>query len=197
MISKVLKFVIVMFAVCNIANADVGQAKVFVEATSDSVLKVMESSKTASVKNSELIQIFQRVVDIDWIGRFVLGNNWRDLNNTQQAEYLRVYKEFLISRYVPLFKQYNGQKLRIEDVKDIGNGQYVVVTFITNMGDKKGEAKVEYRVKQSSGVFKVRDIIAEDVSMLSTQRSDFSSVISSKGYDFLINKLKDKANSNE
>ncbi len=54
---------------------------------------------------------------------------------------------------------------------------------------------VDYRVRGSNGCFKIFDVIIEDVSMITTQRSEFNSVIGNKGIDYLITQLASKSES--
>ena len=70
-------------------------------------------------------------------------------------------------------------------------GEYFVETTIN---DSDGKAyNVSYKVKQAEkGAFKIYDITAEGVSMITTQRSEFGSILSRDGMEGLIYKLEQK-----
>jgi phospholipid transport system substrate-binding protein len=51
----------------------------------------------------------------------------------------------------------------------------------------------DWRVRSAQADPKIVDVVVEGVSLLITQRSDFSSVISQNGIDGLIRSLKEKA----
>lgn len=164
----------------------------FVNEVSDKVMGIASSGKSDSEKESVLNNVFFETMDADWIGKFALGKYWSDLNDEQKVNYLRTYRNFLSASYVPLFKKYNGQKISIQEVKNLGNDTYLAVTEI-KQPDNKPSVKVEYRLKHTKDGFKVRDIVAEGVSLINTQRSDFSSIINQGGYEALIKKLSDKS----
>jgi phospholipid transport system substrate-binding protein len=171
-------------------NAD---ARTFVKSTSDRVISVITSSGSSSSKEDKLDDIFIEVMDIDWIAKFVLGKYWNTLDDAKKTQYMKQYREYLIASYVPLFKDYNGQKMDIKDIKTIKQSQYLVVTDIEPSDPQSASYRVEYRVHFDNGNFRVRDIIAEGISMITTQRSDFASILNTSGFDSLIQKLKDKS----
>ena len=92
----------------------------------------------------------------------------------------------------PVFKKYNGQKVLIKNINPVGNDQYVVTTEIQS-DNSNVPYKVEYRVKRTDGQYKVRDIIAEGVSMINTQRSDFGGIVAERGISALNQDLLAKA----
>lgn len=198
MSTKLLKYimctVILVFSHQSFAYADTNtDARSFVRSTSDRVISVITSSGSSSSKEDKLDDIFVEVMDIDWIAKFVLGKYWNTLDDSKKTQYMKHYREYLISSYVPLFKDYNGQKLDIKDIKTIKQSQYLVVTDIEPSDPQTASYRVEYRVHFDSGTFRVRDIIAEGISMITTQRSDFASILNTSGFDALIQKLKEKS----
>jgi phospholipid transport system substrate-binding protein len=166
-------------------------ADAFVQSISDNVMNLLHSSKSDSEKEKDLTKIFEDTVDIEWIAKFVIGKYWNEITPEQKAEYLTVYREYLIKSYVPMFKKYNNQEILIKNIDSGANSQYSVKTEIKSK--EKNEAyTVEYKLKTKDNTYKVRDIIAEGVSLLSTQRSEFGSIIGSEGIEGLSKKLKEK-----
>jgi phospholipid transport system substrate-binding protein len=163
----------------------------FIKDISKKVIFIAENNQLPTDKESALALLFDNVMDVNWIGKFVLGKYWNTLNNKEKEEYLELYNKYLISSYVPLFKKYNGQHLIIKDVKSMDNEQYIVVTEIRSYVDNQSY-NVEYRLKFINTGFKVRDIIAEGVSLLTTQRSEFGAVMGETGIKGLMEKLKEK-----
>ncbi len=168
-------------------------AKQFVSETSDKVIAVVKSSSGAESKENSLQDIFVSVTDIDWIGKFVLGKYWHTLSDDQKVSYVTNYRNYLIKSYVPLFREYNGQSITIREVKTLSAEQYLVVTDIKPRDENSSPIRVEYRLKYDQGSYKIRDIVAEGVSMIATQRSEFASIINNSGFAALVDKLKDKA----
>jgi phospholipid transport system substrate-binding protein len=51
---------------------------------------------------------------------------------------------------------------------------------------------VEYRIKETNSGYKIRDIIAEGISLLNTERTEFSSALNSKDIYALNDLLRTK-----
>ncbi len=192
MIKKIIAILILTTSYSYAASEAVGEVSSFVHSTSERVMEILKKPSSDSEKQAQLTSVFTDTVDINWIARFAVGKNWQQMSATQQSEYISNYRKFLISSYVPVFKKYNGQKVLIKHINPVGNEQYVVTTEIQS--DNSGVPyKVEYRVKRTDGQYKVRDIIAEGVSMINTQRSDFGSIVAERGIPALNQDLLAKA----
>ncbi|WP_323733312.1 MlaC/ttg2D family ABC transporter substrate-binding protein [Candidatus Bandiella euplotis] len=164
----------------------------FINDTASEVIKIIESKETQQQKQENLKNIFHQSVDIDWMGRFSLGKYLRQLDQDKIEEYLTAYREFLTNVYVSKFTEYNGQNFYIDSIKTVSESQYIVATKVNDSQNTNGQFTIAYRIKYLDTGFKIRDIIAEGVSLILGQRSDFNSVISTDGIDSLIKKLKNK-----
>jgi phospholipid transport system substrate-binding protein len=164
----------------------------FVNHTAAEVIKVIESKETKEQKQEALTSVFNKSVDIDWMGKFALGKYYRQLDKEKLAEYLVAYRVFLADTYVSKFTEYNGQSFYIESVKVISDSQYMVSTKVNNPQNSAEQFTVAYRMKNSGDNFQIRDIIAEGISLILGQRSEFNSIISKEGIDSLIQRLKNK-----
>ena len=51
--------------------------------------------------------------------------------------------------------------------------------------------RVSYRVNDNNGAYKVRDIVIEDVSLVTTHRQEFASLAASGGIEKVIAKLEE------
>jgi phospholipid transport system substrate-binding protein len=171
------------------------EAKEFVNKTSQKVMSIIRASNADGSKSQQLTNVFVDTMDIDWIAKFVLGKYWNTISDAEKSSYMSIYRSYLISSYVPLFKKYNHQDIVIESIKPLGNDQYMVSTLIKNENAESSYV-VDYRLKFSSGTYKIRDIVAEGVSLLATQRSEFGAIVSNESITKLNQELKNKTTSN-
>ena len=176
----------------SIKAEDSKKAADFVNNTAGKVINVIESKCSDEEKQEKLKTIFHQSVNIDWMGKFALGKYYNTLSKEQLNEYLIAYREFLTSIYVSKFTEYNGQGLYIESIKRLSASQYILNTKVGNLKSSMGQSNIAYRIKDFENKCQIRDIIAEGLSIILGQRSDFHSIISSKGIDDLIQRLKDK-----
>jgi len=173
------------------ANAD--DAREFVDGIGRKVLDVINvSSLGKEEKQKKLQQMFSQNVDMQWMAQFVLGGAWKQATAEQRENYIKPYREYMLARYTTRFSDYTGAKYTITDVKSEADGQFVVNMQI-KAPKQTEETSAGYRVlADSSGNFKIVDIIIEGVSLINTQRSEFASVVQQKGIDGLIENLKNK-----
>ena len=189
---KYLWSVFMAIALCaSSANAGEKEAKTYVLGISNKVLDIISTKKLdQDVKQTRLIKLFEQTVDTKWIGHFVLGRYYKTATPAQKKKYDDVYHEFLIRSYVPRFKEYKGQKFELGEVQSEGKGEYMVKTNIISAGE--APIRVDYRVREEGGTFHIIDIISEGVSLINTQRSEFGSVVSREGMDYLLDQLKQR-----
>ena len=184
-------FIAIIFAFT--AQASEVSARKFTESTAKQAVKLLASDKSDDAKVESLKQLFVKAVDTRWIGRFVIGKYWRELDKTQQTEYLNNYQKFLVKHYTSNFQEYaEGTEFEVTKTKSLKRkGQYMVSMKINRPTDPQ-PIKVDYRVRQKSGKSQIIDIVVEGISLLNTQRSEFSSVIQRKGASHLIEQIKAK-----
>lgn len=180
--------VVLPYNVCGL-ETDKKSPEDFILNTSTKVLALLNSKAPTHEKQKGLSHIFLEVMDVEWIGKFVLGHYWQSLNPEEKNTYLNTYKQYLAYTYVSKLKEFNNQKVVIKSVKDLGNGQYLMATEIEA---PDANMKVEYRIKENSSGYKIRDIIAEGVSLLNTERSEFGSALNDKDIYALTEQLRAK-----
>jgi phospholipid transport system substrate-binding protein len=179
----------------NTAHATVEEARSFVTQLGDRTLAIIANTTLPTPeKENQLTSIFTETIDTEWIAKFVLGRYWRTATPAQQQQYLALYKKFLISSYVPNFREYTGEKFTVSSVSQLENDEYLVQTQIIH--PNKPSTRVDYRLRKNlvSGSYKIYDIVAEGVSLITTQRSEFGSIAARDGVDVLIKKLEMKIN---
>jgi len=163
--------------------------KDFIQGVTDKVIGIVaDENLDSEQKEEELNQVFIDVVDVDWIGKFVLGKYWRRATDEQKKEYLEAYRLFLQKTYVSNFKKYDGEKVKIKKTRKEDEGEYLVETTIERGNGKTLD--VDYKVRNTEGGKKIFDIYIEGVSLLNTQRTEFNSVVSRNGLDNFIKKMK-------
>lgn len=174
------------------AYASEKQAADYAMDVGDQALAIISGEGDDAQKKERLSELFVQHVDTDWIGRFVLGHNWRGMSEAQKQEYLQYYRGFLINQYTANFQEYaEGTHFTVTRSRPIGSKQD---QFLVSMEIKRGKDQpvyVDYRVRGQNSGFRVIDIVVEGVSLLATQRSEFASVVQRKGIDHLIDKLKE------
>ncbi len=180
---------IVLFATTASAG-NPADAQKFIDGVASSVLGVIKTTDSQSVKLGKLEGIFSNAVDIPYVGKYVLGRHWNEATPEQQTKYLAAYEPFVIKNYASKLTKYSGQNYKLKNARGT-DGQYVVTMEIVDAGNPS--VFVDYTMREVGSSYKVIDIAVEGVSLRATQRSEFNSIVSSKGIDYLISALQKQA----
>ena len=130
-------------------------------------------------------------MDLDFIGKFVLGRYWRTANAKQRSEFIDVYRKLNIQTWSARFDEFKGKHFEFDGVENSKSPDQVFVNTKVPM-EEGAPAIVRWRVKETNGKMKVVDIIIENVSLAQTSRSEYTAYIknSPNGIDGLIQDLK-------
>jgi len=172
----------------------VEDVKIFVENIGNSIIRIASDSKLSeSQKKQKIILEVDSVVDASWISKFVLGKYYRDLSEQQKNKFSELYRQFMINTYGPKFKNYNGKKFEVTRVEK----QAIFYTAHTQFfpRDSGNQILIDFRVKEQNGKLFVIDFIAEGISLLESQRSEFNSAINQSGIDQFISNLEKRVES--
>jgi phospholipid transport system substrate-binding protein len=122
------------------------------------------------------------------IGRFAVGKFWRKMNTDQRQQYQQLFEKWILKTYSIRFGGYSDETVNV--LKTIKAGQTDVLVR-TKINSSSGRAlKVDWRVRNFKGHFKIIDVLIEGVSMLVTQKAEFGAVLRQRGIDGLIEILR-------
>jgi len=150
---------------------------------------VILKNKSPQVRD-ELKKLFNQVVNAEWMAKFAAGRYWRKFSDIQKDKYKAAYKDYISNNYVNNLGEYKGQDSSVKQVKELKRGNYLVETTISTPNEP--EIAVKYRVKKVGDCFKINDIVVEGVSLITSHRSDFGSILKNKSIDDLISMLESK-----
>lgn len=171
------------------ANDDQKPAvKKFVEDIGNTIIQTAGETGTSEVKKRDkIIAVIDTAIDSNWIARFVLGKNYKIADELQRERFTKLYRDFMINTYGPKFKNYNGRKFTVNDVVEQGGFFIAKAEFLPR--NSNVPISVDFRVKEREAKLVILDFIAEGVSLIETQRSEFNSAISQSGMDKFLDDL--------
>ena len=96
------------------AQVDTSRATAFIQAAGDEMVAVInQPGLGAAARQDRVAAILRRTVDIDGVGRFVLGRFWRTAAPAEQQEYLRLFETSLIRNLAGRFGEYQGVRFSL------------------------------------------------------------------------------------
>ncbi len=152
--------------------------------------------KNASLEHKEKERRFRALAlksfDIPKISKFVLGRNWRDATPAQRDEFISIFGEVNLQRFMPLFTEYSDQKFEVTGVRTDTDKPALFFVSSTLTRAEGEPAKVEWRIARQGDRFRILDVVAEGVSMVLTLRKEYGTVVKKSGVDGLIAQLREK-----
>ena len=176
------------------APAD-GDPMAAVKGTVNQVLSIVTdpSYKSAtSGRREKLRQVIAPRFDFADMARSAMGYHWRSLSTAQRDQFVHLFTGLLEASYMGKIEGYKGQKVAY--VKETHDGDLAQVnTQIVQRGNEP--ITVNYRLKQSGGSWKVYDVLIDQISLVGNYRNQFTRIMNEKGYDSLVNAMKQKQHS--
>ena len=159
-----------------LAQQDIGRAASFVQTTGqDLVAAINDTRSDLAARRMHVATVLRRAVDIEGVGRFILGRWWRQATPQEQAEYVKLFEETLIRNLSARFGEYQGVRFSLGRSQQRTEDDVLVNTIIER--PNSAPFALDWRVGEVGGQPKVVDVIAEGTSLRLTQRSEYSSVI--------------------
>lgn len=197
MIKNLLKLVfaaVLLFAGSAQAEVDSAKAEKFVkDVTAEGIEEIINANVPQAEKDKRFAKLFNEALDLDFIGQFVLGRNWRTATPEQRKEFIQVYRQLNVSTWSKRFDEFKGKRFIFKGTAPSNSAGQVFVNSVVPM-DQGEPAKVVWRVREKGGQYKVVDIIIENVSLAITARNEYTAFIKNNkgGVDALIANLKSK-----
>lgn len=172
------------------ADSTDGEAGQFIQNLANKAISVLrEDSDSLETRETEFQTLLHDGFALDRIGRFVVGNHWRKMSTEQQNDYQDLFKQWVLKTYSVRLGGYSGQTFSIVKVVEAGTTDRYVRTLIDQ--PKGGESvRADWRVRPIDGTFKIVDVVVEGVSMIVTQKQEFSAVVRRHGVEGLIETLR-------
>jgi phospholipid transport system substrate-binding protein len=172
----------------------------FIQNLGDQAIQILQDRQLGQKeRESSFNKLFTEGFDVEQIGRFVLGRYWNLATPAQQQEYLKLFSTYVVAVYANRFSDYSGEKFAVGASQSTPEGASVASQIIRPNGGPP--INIIWKIAKLGDSFKIRDVIAENLSMTVTQRAEFSSIVErggggNAGIDVLNNTLRQKIGAN-
>jgi phospholipid transport system substrate-binding protein len=125
--------------------------------------------------------LFREDFDVPGLGRFVLGRLARILNPSEQQEFLGLFETYVVYTYSDRLAEFaaDGGVLRVIGSR-LDSGATIVSSMIIR-GQTVQPMKIDWRLTERDGVYKVADVIIDGLSMAVSGRSELEGVAERNG----------------
>lgn len=172
----------------------------FIQNLGDQAIQILQNkSMGQKEREAQFSKLFTEGFDVAEIGKFVLGRYWNVASPAQQQEYIKLFGTYVVAVYANRFSQYSGEKFTVAGSQPTPDGASVASQIIRPNGGPP--INIVWKIAKEPSGYKIRDVVAENLSMAVTQRAEFGSVVErggggAAGIDALDNVLKQKIAAN-
>ncbi|OIQ86638.1 putative phospholipid-binding protein MlaC precursor [mine drainage metagenome] len=184
------------FAFSTGAMAETLAPDVMIKTTASEVLDILKKDK--DIQNGDTKKIVMLTEEkilphfnFERMSQLVLGRNWHKSSKEQQDKFVVEFRNLLVRTYSSALAKYRNQSIDYKPLRaQTGDARVVVKTLIMQSGSQP--VKVDYSLEKDGEEWKVVDVTIEDVSIVTSYRSQFEDTVKKDGMDSLIQKLADK-----
>ena len=142
-----------------------------------------------TVIEEELIPYF----DYRYAAYKVMGSYLRKTSKEQRDNFVQAFKNYLVNTYGHILFEYKQQKFEVLDTPHFKDKKIISIAVkVRDDHEQVTQLVFKLRKNKKTGEWKVFDVIAEGVSMLSTKQSELGELIRKDGIDQVIELLKQK-----
>lgn len=188
---RALALCILAFALCAAAPApradEAGEAaaRAFVSSLIDRALLVLNGEAAApDARETGLRALFDEYFDLPLMTRLAVGRYWRAASAEQRRDFAAAFEEHVVGIYTGRLAAYGGEEIALRGTVERTERDTIVTTEVRRRDAPP--LRIDWLVRRDGSEYRVIDVAAEGVSMLTTKRSEFASVIAREGLDGLI-----------
>ena len=156
-----------------------------------SVARVMEIVQTQADdghRRAEVRQVAATLFDFNEMARRTLSLHWSERSPQEQEEFVRLFTELLERSYLTTIGNYRLAKFTFHGETIEGSSARVRSRLI----DPRREIPIEYRLSRSAERWGVYDVVAEGISLISSYRSQFNTIIRTSSFAGLMDRLRNR-----
>ncbi len=167
------------------ANVLAGGASEFIRELGNRAIATLQTpGMNLEEREAHFRGLLREGFDVRFIGRFVLGAHWRRASREQQRDYLELFSDYVLQVYSTRLEGYAGETITVISERPAGAKDVIVRTRIDRPSGPPIEA--DWRVRTTENRYRIIDVMVAGISMVITQRSEFSAVIQRNGLEGLI-----------
>lgn len=178
------------------AEPDVTAARAMIEQVGQEFLEVLgPDGQQDEAQLQRLTGLLKEAINLDITGRLILAKNWRNASDEQRQAYLDLFRPYALDNLASKIRS-SSTEIPLQDFEIIkgeavGKNDVLVSTDLFWPGYPP--YRLDWRLRsRDDGSLQAIDVVVEGVSMVVTQRAEFASVIERRGFDGLLDRMRDQ-----
>ena len=187
---KLLVALLISVSLLSVANANTPT-----EALELSVNQLIAIAAQAELsddeKRKQLAEIINAEVNFNQVSRRIVLKKWKKATTEQKAQFKQQFSNIMVDTYADLLKNYSNEKV-LYVKEQIKREKYAIVDTQVISGNKK--IPVRYRLVKTKEHWKIYDFVVEGISIVTTYKNNYKSVLKKGGIELLLEEMKKAKN---
>lgn len=158
----------------------------------DKVITILSKGEAEEASPCDLCQsvidVARERFDFEEMSKRVLGRHWKPLSDVQRAEFTDLFTRLLEHAYIGKIQEYVGQEIEYKKQRIRGNRAEVQTLLV----DAGRTIPISYIMILKGQEWMAYDVIVEGVSLVRNYKEQFDQIVSSDGYDVLVQEIEKK-----
>ena len=165
-----------------------------VRGTVDKVLTIVRNSHPTSkaqmeAQRAQLVEVIYPRFDFTEMAKRSLGRHWAGRTPEEQREFVTIFAAMLGRSYADNIESYTSQNVLYTRESEDQNYAQVDTKIVT---ENRPPLSINYKLQSVDKVWKVYDLVIEDISVVNNYRSQFDRVIARSSFEELVRVMKEK-----
>jgi phospholipid transport system substrate-binding protein len=175
------------------SGREVPEAERFVHTVEEQVVEVLNRTGADEPgRIREIAGILEEAVDLETIGRVVLGRHWLRASDHQRRDFIILFRAHTLATLARRFASYTGtERFEVAGSRAVGADDIMVGTRIIYVNYPP--LKIAWRVRSGQQRLMIVDVVVEEISFVVTNRAEFASIVERRGMDGLLQDLRARA----
>ena len=184
-----------LFTATAFASEDRSPKQLLESVTADLFVDIANVNAKGDARSEAMANIVEKRLlphmDIKFVSYKLLGKHIKGLRRDQAVDFIAAVEHYLTVTYAGALMKYTGQKVIFDQSQLIDDGYATVKTQIVD--DNAPAIDLHFKLRQGKDKqWKVYDIVAEGISLLSAKQKEVLQRISQVGIDEVTSELASK-----
>lgn len=149
----------------------------------------LKSPSAKEIKKQKLRTIYKTMFDEVEFSKRTLARNWNKLNPAQQKEFIGLFEQILEKNYIDKILSYTNEKIEFYKENILSDDKAEVQSKVVTSSK---EIPIFYRMIKKNNVWKVYDVVVENVSLVQNYRTQFTDILARNTPEQLLEILRNK-----
>jgi len=150
---------------------------------------VRKAEFAKDIKSDKISPVYEKMFDDVELSKRALARNWNNLSVPQRQEFVKLFRQVLERAYGDKITSYKDEKVLFDRETMLSA---TVAEIQTRVVSSSKEIPVNYMMIQKNGVWKVYDVVIENVSLVQNYRTQFSEILAKNTTEQLLEILRKK-----